>query len=51
MGDDDELIEKFINYSQKNTEKYIRLPFDEFLKEKTKSEIADFKNLDKTVHA
>lgn len=45
MWNDNEFIEKFLNYSEKNVEKYWRLPFDEYFIEKTKSDIADLKNL------
>lgn len=45
MWNDDELIEKFLKYWEKNIEKYCRLPFDNYFVEKTKSEIADLKNL------
>jgi leucyl aminopeptidase len=40
-----------LEYSKSNTEKYIELPFADHFLEKTKSDIADFKNLDRTVHA
>jgi leucyl aminopeptidase len=45
------LIKKFINYSDKNFEKYIQLPFDNYFVEKTKSEIADLENLNHNVKA
>ncbi len=47
MGDDEELINKFLDYSQTHFEKYNRLPFDEYMVEKTKSEVADLQNLTK----
>lgn len=51
MGTDEEMIEKIAQYSKNNTEQYVRLPFDEYFLEKTKSEIADYKNLDRSVFA
>ncbi len=51
MWNDDKLIKKFIDYSKNNFEKYIRLPFDNYFIEKTKSNIADFENLNRWVHA
>ena len=51
MWDNEEMIDSILEYSKDNTEKYIRLPLDDHFAEKTKSEIADYKNLDTTVHA
>ncbi len=51
MWDDEEMIESLLEYSKDHTEKYIRLPLDDHFMEKTKSDIADYKNLDRTVHA
>lgn len=51
MWNDDELIWKFLEYSDKNFEKYNRLPFDNYFIEKTKSEIADLQNLNRWVYA
>ena len=51
MWTDEELIEKLVQYGKENTEQYIELPFDDMFLEKTKSEIADYKNLDRSVHA
>jgi leucyl aminopeptidase len=51
MWNDDKLIKKFINYSDKNFEKYVRLPYDNYFIKKTKSNIADLENLNKWVHA
>lgn len=51
MGNDENMIESLLEYSKSHSEKYIRLPFDEYLKEKTKSKIADLNNLDRSVHA
>lgn len=51
MWNDRAMLDRLIKYSQKNTEKYVELPFADHFLEKTKSEIADFKNLDRTVHA
>lgn len=52
MWNDKELIKKFINYSEKNFEKYIELPFDNYMIEKTKSsKVADLENLNLWVKA
>jgi len=51
MWNDRQMIDKLLKYSQDNTEKYIELPLDDYMKEKTKSKIADFNNLDRSVHA
>lgn len=45
MGTDREIIEKLLNYSKTNFEKYLELPFDNYYIEKTKSQIADYDNL------
>lgn len=44
MWDDKDMINKFLDYSKDNFEKYIELPFDKYYIEKTKSTIADFDN-------
>ena len=51
MWTDRKMLESLKSYSKEHTEKYIELPFDEYLIEKTKSDIADYKNLDRSVHA
>jgi leucyl aminopeptidase len=51
MGTDKSFIKKLLSYSENHTEQYVELPFDDNFLEKTKSKIADFKNLDRTVHA
>jgi leucyl aminopeptidase len=51
MGTDEALISDIIEYSKNNSEQYIQLPFDEYFVEKTKSKIADFNNLERSVHA
>jgi len=51
MGSDEKLISKFLKYSDKNFEKYNKLPFDNYFIEKTKSEIADLENLNRWVYA
>lgn len=51
MGSDTKLINKFLKYSDKNFEKYNKLPFDNYFIEKTKSEIADLENLNRGVYA
>ncbi len=51
MGNDEAMIQRILDYSREHTEQYVRLPFDEYFQEKTKSDIADYKNLDRTVMA
>ncbi len=51
MGTDKNFIQKLLKYSKDHTEQYVELPFDDNFLEKTQSKIADFKNLDRTVHA
>ncbi len=51
MGTDEVMIENILEYSKNHTEKYVRLPLDTLFIEKTKSEIADYKNLDRSVFA
>jgi len=51
MGTDRKILDRLLKYSQSNTEKYVELPFWEHFMEKTKSEIADYKNLDRWVYA
>lgn len=51
MGTDRTMLDTLLKYSQENTEKYVELPFGEHFMEKTKSEIADYKNLDRGVYA
>ncbi|MCD5375486.1 leucyl aminopeptidase family protein [Candidatus Gracilibacteria bacterium] len=51
MGTDRQMLDTLLDYSKENTEKYVELPFGEHFMEKTKSEIADFKNLDRGVYA
>lgn len=51
MGNDETMIQSILDYSTEHTEQYVRLPFDEYFQEKTKSEIADYKNLDRSVMA
>lgn len=51
MGTDEKMIDSILEYSKEHTEKYIRLPFDDLFVEKTKSKIADFNNLERSVHA
>jgi leucyl aminopeptidase len=45
------MLDTLLEYSKENTEKYVELPFGEHFMEKTKSEIADYKNLDRGVYA
>jgi leucyl aminopeptidase len=47
MGTDRHMLNTLLKYSEENTEKYVELPFGEHFIEKTKSEIADYKNLDR----
>lgn len=51
MGTDRKMLDTLLEYSKNNTEKYVELPFADHFLEKTKSEIADFKNLDRSVFA
>jgi leucyl aminopeptidase len=51
MGTDRQMLDTLLEYSKENTEKYVELPFGEHFMEKTKSEIADYKNLDRGVYA
>lgn len=51
MGTDRVMLDTLLKYSQKNTEKYVELPFGDHFIEKTKSEIADYKNLDRWIYA
>jgi len=51
MWDNEKLISKILKYSEKNIEKYSRLPFDEYFIEKTKSKIADLENLNTWIYA
>lgn len=51
MWNDKELINKFLDYSENNFEKYNKLPFDNYFIEKTKSKIADLENLNRWVFA
>jgi leucyl aminopeptidase len=51
MGTDRHMLNTLLKYSEENTEKYVELPFGEHFIEKTKSEIADYKNLDRWVYA
>jgi len=47
MGNDEKLISKFLKYSDKNFEKYNRLPYDNYFIEKTISKVADLENLNR----
>lgn len=51
MGTNRQMLDTLLEYSQEHTEKYVELPFGEHFLEKTKSEIADYKNLDRGVYA
>jgi leucyl aminopeptidase len=52
MWNDKKLIKNFIDYSSKNFEKYIELPFDNYFIEKTKaSQVADLENHNPSVYA
>ncbi len=51
MWTDEKLINKFLKYSQENQEKYNKLPFDNYFVEKTKSQLADVENLNRSVQA
>lgn len=51
MWTDEIMINSILQYNKDHTEQYVRLPFDDLFIEKTMSEIADFKNLDRSVQA
>ena len=51
MGTDRQMLDTLLEYSRENTEKYVELPFGEHFMEKTKSDIADYKNLDRGIYA
>lgn len=51
MGTHRDFIQKCVEYWKEHLEAYIELPFDDVFIEKTKSDIADYKNLDRTVYA
>lgn len=51
MGTNRKMLDSLLKYSQENTEKYVELPFWEHFMDKTKSDIADYKNLDRGVYA
>ena len=47
MWNDEEMIEKLLEYSKNHEEKYNRLPFDDYFVAKTKWKIADLENLNR----
>ncbi|MDD2871367.1 MAG: leucyl aminopeptidase family protein [Candidatus Gracilibacteria bacterium] len=52
MGNDKNLINKFIDYSKNHFEKYVELPFDNYFIAKTReSKVADLENLNRGVYA
>jgi leucyl aminopeptidase len=51
MWDNEDMIEKLLDHSKNNEEKYCRLPYDQYFIDKTKSEIADLENLNRWVYA
>lgn len=51
MWSDEKMLRDLVDYSDTHTEKYVALPLWDHFIEKTKSEIADYKNLDRSVHA
>jgi len=51
MGDDKETINSLIRNSKNSYEKYHKLPFDDYFKEKCKSDIADLENLNRWIYA
>lgn len=51
MWNDQEMIHKFLEYSDNHEEKYNKLPFDEYFVWKTKGKIADLENLNRWVFA
>jgi len=44
MGDNRKIIDKILEYSKDNFEKYVELPFDNYFFEKVKSKQADLTN-------
>ncbi len=51
MGTDRVMLDTLLEHSKTNTEKYVELPFGDHFMDKTKSDIADYKNLDRGVFA
>ncbi len=51
MGDNRKIIDKILDYSKNNFEKYIELPFDNYFVEKVKSKQADLTNRTKWIYA
>lgn len=51
MWTDREIIERLLDYSKNNFEKYVELPFDNYFIEKTKWKIADYDNLTEWIYA
>ncbi|NUJ97467.1 leucyl aminopeptidase family protein [Candidatus Gracilibacteria bacterium] len=51
VGDDKKMINKILEYSKDNFEKYVELPFDDYFIEKVKSKIADLDNRTKGIYA
>lgn len=51
IWNDKKLINKFLDYSEEKFEKYVKLPFDNYFIEKTKSEIADLQNITSWIKA
>lgn len=51
MGNDNNIIDKILDYSKDNFEKYVELPFDDYFIEKVKSKIADLDNRTKWIYA
>jgi len=52
MWNDKWLIKKFIDYGKNNFEKYVELPYDNYMIEKTRdSQVADLENLNKWAYA
>lgn len=51
MGDNRKIIDKILEYSKDNFEKYVELPFDNYFFEKVKSKQADLTNRTKWIYA
>lgn len=52
MWNDKKMISNFIEYSKRNFEKYVELPYDNYFIKKTRwSQVADLENLNRWTHA
>lgn len=51
MGNDRKTINSLLKNSQSSYEKYHELPFDDYFREKCKSDVADLENLNRSIYA